>query len=215
MVMDLPVSGRQLIDGLRESAMLTSSDGAILAVNSAFTSVTGYTSEEAIGKNARLLKSGRQDGEFYKEMWFSISEYGYWHGEIWNRRKNGEVYPELLTISAIRDDKGHITHYLAVFTDITLLKISHERLTHLAHYDVLTGLPNRVLLLDRLGQALALAHRSGNFVGILLLDIDSFKGVNDSFGHMVGDLLLEALARRLEKQIRHSDTLARLGGDEF
>ena len=211
----LDISALDLAHHMRESVMITSAQGVIVGVNPAFTDVTGYTSKEVVGKNPRILKSGRQGPDFYKAMWASLQTTGCWQGEIWNRRKNGEIYPEWLTITTIRGRRGEVLHFLAVFTDITRRKLSESRLIHLAMYDPLTLLPNRSLFRDRLEQALAQAHRDARTVGVMFLDIDYFKDINDSLGHLEGDKLLAVVAGRLRDCMREGDTVARIGGDEF
>ena len=199
----------------REGITITDVTGRILDVNDAFVSITGYSREEAVGQNPRLLQSGRQGPEFYAAMWKALRETGQWSGEIWNRRKNGEVYPEILTISAVRDQAGTTLHYVALFTDITKMKAHQAQLEHIAHFDTLTGLPNRVLLADRLQQSMAQCQRRGRTIAVAYLDLDGFKAVNDRHGHDVGDHLLVALAQRMKAALRDGDTLARIGGDEF
>ncbi|MDR3394592.1 MAG: EAL domain-containing protein [Parasulfuritortus sp.] len=199
----------------REGIMITKADGTIIDVNDTFTRITGYSRAEIIGNNPRLLNSGRQSRDFYTDMWRALIEQGYWNGEIWNRRKNGEVYAEMLTISAVRDDRGAILRYVALFSDISALKDHERELEHIAHYDALTGLPNRVLLADRLHQAMAQTHRRDQQLAVAYLDLDGFKAVNDRHGHESGDQLLIALASRMKEALREGDTLARLGGDEF
>lgn len=198
-----------------EGVVITSPDNTIISINSAFTDVTGYTEEEAIGQTPRLLQSGKQDKAFYERMWRELDLYDQWQGEIWNRKKSGEEYLEWLSIAAVRDEHGNLSHYVAIFSDITAEKDSEERLEYLAHYDQLTRLPNRILFNDRLQQALAQARRSREQVAIMFLDLDGFKAVNDSLGHNAGDLLLYKVANRLEKCLRQTDTVARFGGDEF
>lgn len=199
----------------REGIMLTDKDGCLIDVNKAFTQITGYARDEIIGQNPRLLQSGRHDRKFYQNMWKQLADKGYWSGEIWNRRRNGEIFAELLTISAVRDENGSISNYVALFSDITSLKEHESQLEHLAHYDALTDLPNRVLLGDRLRQAMALELRRKKCLAVVFLDLDGFKEVNDLYGHAVGDKLLIAVSRRINRELRQSDTLARLGGDEF
>ncbi len=194
---------------------ITDAHGGILKVNPAFSHITGYSPEEVVGQNPRLLKSDRHDAAFYAAMWSALVRDGQWEGEIWNRRKDGEAYPEWLSISAIKDGLGTATHYVAVFHDITEIKRSEELMKHQAYHDALTGLPNRLLLRDRLGVAITHAKRSGHHLALLFLDMDNFKTVNDSLGHSVGDLLLMAFAHRLKNLLREQDTVARLGGDEF
>ena len=199
----------------REGITITDADANIMDVNETFTSITGYSREEVLGKNPRFLKSGRQGAEFYSAMWRSLSEKGHWYGEIWNRRKNGEIYPEMITISAVRDAQGITQQYVALFSDITQLKEHEQQLEHIAHFDALTTLPNRVLLADRLQQAMAQAQRRGQRLAVAYLDLDGFKPINDKHGHDAGDQLLVAIASRMKQTLRDGDTLARLGGDEF
>ena len=187
----------------------------ILVVNKAFERLTGYTAAEAIGNTPRLLQSGRQDRAFYAGMWRIIAETGSWHGEIWNRRKNGEVYPEWLSISAVNDRDAPVSHYIGIFSDITSRKQDEERMAHLAHYDALTDLPNRLLLMDRLNQLTKASARSKTKVAVIFIDLDRFKDVNDSLGHEAGDLLLQSVGKRLSHAVREQDTVARVGGDEF
>jgi diguanylate cyclase (GGDEF)-like protein/PAS domain S-box-containing protein len=198
-----------------EGITITDVNGNILDVNDAFTRITGYSREEVVGKNPRILNSGRQTREFYSEMWNKLLLKGHWAGEIWNRAKDGRVYAEMLTISAVRDAAGQTQQYVAMFSDITSIKEQKKQLEHVAQHDLLTGLPNRVLLADRIRQALAHAHRRSQPVAIACLDLDNFKAVNDRHGHMVGDQLLTAVAHRMRKELHEDDTLARLGGDEF
>ena len=199
----------------REGIVITDAQGTILDVNDAFTRITGYGREDAIGQNPRILSSGRQNKAFYEAMWNSLIEQGHWSGEIWNRRKNGEVYAELLTISAVRDEQGKTQQYVALFSDITSIKEHQRQLEHIAHFDALTNLPNRLLLADRLQQAMAQAQRRGQQLAVAYLDLDGFKNVNDHHGHDVGDKLLIHLASAMKDTLREGDTLARLGGDEF
>lgn len=198
-----------------EGMMVTDVQGVILRVNNAFTKITGYTSEEAVGQEARLLKSGRHDASFYAAMWNSINQTGSWQGEIWNMRKNGEAYPAWLTITAVERGDGVITYYVATLADITVRKAAENEIKNLAFYDTLTQLPNRRMLMDRLSQALAAARRSGRCGVLMFLDLDNFKPLNDKHGHVVGDLLLVEVARRLTSCVREADTIARFGGDEF
>jgi len=198
----------------QESMMITDADCRILRVNHAFTESTGYTAEEVVGQTPRLLKSGRHNADFYRAMWESINNTGTWRGEIWDRRKNGKVYPEMLTISAVKSGDV-VTHYVGTHVDITERKAAEEEIRHLAFYDQLTGLPNRRLLLDRLGHALAFSSRNGTDGALLFIDLDNFRTLNDTLGHNIGDLLLQQVAKRLETCVRKSDTVARLGGDEF
>lgn len=187
----------------------------ILAVNRAFTDITGYALAEVAGRNPRFLASGATPPETYQDMWRCLREEGCWRGEVVNRRKDGEKYPEWLSVSAVKSAGGSVTHYIGIFSDATLRKFDSRRLHFLVHYDALTELPNRLLLTDRLGQALAAARRSGAGVAVLFIDLDNFKEVNDRHGHAMGDRFLQAMAGRLRAAIRESDTLARFGGDEF
>ncbi|MDD3763419.1 MAG: PAS domain S-box protein [Nevskiales bacterium] len=198
-----------------ESIIITDVDANIVSVNRAFTEITGYTPDEVTGRNARCLQSGRHDISFYQAMWRALHETGHWQGQIWNRRKSGEVYPEWLNISAVRDPVGRLTHYVGVSSDISQLKRSEEQLEYLAHHDALTGLPNRLLTTSRLTHAIEQARRERTGVAVLFLDLDRFKTVNDSLGHQVGDQLLVEVARRIQGALREEDTLGRLGGDEF
>ncbi|MEI7429800.1 MAG: EAL domain-containing protein [Betaproteobacteria bacterium] len=199
----------------REGILITDAKGDIIEVNEAFCIITGYSRNEVLGQNPRLLKSGRHDQGFYDELWHTLTENGYWSGEIWNRRKNGEAYAEILTISAVRNAQDETQQYVAFFTDITALKEHQRQLEHLAHFDALTNLPNRVLLADRLQQAIAQAERRGQPLAVVFLDLDGFKSINDQHGHETGDQLLITLASGMKQSMREGDTLARLGGDEF
>jgi len=195
--------------------MITDPAGRIIDVNPAFSELTGYAREEVLGRMPNLLKSGYQDATFYRTMWQQLMETGRWRGELWNRRKDGAVFAEQLTITAVRDGEGRLAQYVGVFSDITQIKRNEDHLTHLAHFDALTGLPNRLLFADRLHQAIALSQRNGESLAVCYLDLDGFKPVNDRFGHAAGDQLLVEVANRLRATIRSVDTLARLGGDEF
>jgi diguanylate cyclase (GGDEF)-like protein/PAS domain S-box-containing protein len=204
-----------VFDSSAEGITITAPDGRIIAVNRAFTEITGYREDEVIGCNPRILQSGLQDSAFYREMWQSLAACGRWQGELWNRRKNGQVFVESLTISAVKDKDGQLTHYVGVFSDTTELRRAHDQLDHQAHHDPLTGLPNRLLLGDRLYKALQRAHRDAAGVAVLFIDLDRFKNINDTLGHQVGDRVLCEVARRLGRLMRESDTVGRLGGDEF
>ena len=198
-----------------EGVMITDVEGTILSVNPAFCRITGYSTEEMIGQTPRTLSSGKQDAAFYAAFWQSLREKGNWQGKIYNRRKNGDIYPEWLTVSAARDDSGAILSYIAIFTDLSRLLRAEEQLSYLAHHDALTTLPNRLLFQDRLAQTLAQAKRSGIQFTLIFIDLDCFKPINDTHGHAVGDIVLQEAAKRLSGSVRECDTVARLGGDEF
>jgi diguanylate cyclase (GGDEF)-like protein/PAS domain S-box-containing protein len=198
-----------------EGIMITTPDGIILDVNDAFTETTGYERDEALGRNPRFLSSGRQDRDFYAEMWNVLSEKHEWSGELWNRKKNGEICCVKQTITGALDAGGNVQQYVALFHDITLLKEHERKLEQIAYFDSLTGLPNRVLLGDRLRQAMVQGRRREQLLAVALIDLDGFKAVNDTHGHHAGDQLLTALAVRMKQALREGDTLARLGGDEF
>ena len=198
-----------------EGILVTDTQGVIQMVNRAFSDITGFSSLEAVGSTPRLLNSRRHPPEFFAQMWRELEEKGHWQGEIWNRRKNGEAFPEWLTITAIKDAQGRTAHFVGVFHDITEAKRSQEQISYQAYHDALTGLPNRMLFNDRLRVALAQAQRRGRGLSILFLDLDNFKTINDSLGHATGDLLLQQVAKRLVRWVREEDTVARLGGDEF
>ena len=198
-----------------EGILITRPDGTILDVNEAFIRMTGYCREELIGANPRLLKSGRQDSEFYRNMWQQLADTGRWSGEIWNRKKSGEIYPQILQINAVQDAGGGLQHYVALFIDITALKDYQRQLEQIAHYDSLTRLPNRVLLADLLKRAMAQTDRRRQHLVVVFLDLDGFKEINDGHGHDVGDEVLVAVSARLKQALRDSDTIARIGGDEF
>ncbi|MEK1904536.1 MAG: EAL domain-containing protein [Pseudomonas sp.] len=204
-----------VFESTAEGVMITDLDQRISAVNRAFSEITGYSETEALGQSPRLLSSGQHDSAFYAAMWHQLAAEGHWQGEIWNRRKNGEIYPEWLTISAVRDQSDSITHFVGVFADISTLKQAQARLDYQAHHDPLTSLPNRLLFENRLNAALTDARTDDRQGAVLFLDLDRFKHINDSLGHPVGDVLLQSIAVRLREQLRDIDTVARLGGDEF
>ncbi|MCL2524162.1 MAG: EAL domain-containing protein [Betaproteobacteria bacterium] len=199
----------------QEGMMVTDADNRILRINQAFTQITGYTAKEAVGQTPALLKSGHHDAAFYQEMWGALQQQGLWRGEIWNRRKDGEIYPGWLNISVVRDEKGQTSHYIATFLDITQRKAAEKQIQFLAYYDPLTGLPNRSMLNECLLKALAACARHKRYGAVLFIDLDDFKTLNDTMGHLVGDQLLIQVAHRLQQSVRASDLVARLGGDEF
>lgn len=205
----------EVFENSTEGIIITDAKANILQVNRAFTAITGYSEAEAIGQTPRLLRSSRHDTAFFQAMWASLIEFGYWQGEIWNRRKNTEAYPEWLSIIAVRDERGSTLNYLGVFADLTEKKRADAHVHRLAHYDALTELPNRLLLEDRLKQALTTAQSNNWLVAVLYLDLDRFKAINDTLGHPFGDKLLQGVAERLAGHVRDHDTLARFSGDEF
>ncbi len=199
----------------REAILITNEQSIILSVNHAFTETTGYTAEEAIGKNSAFLFSNDEDVLSTSWIREKILAQGHWQGETWGRRKNGEVFPQWLTVSTVAGENGKVTHFINQFIDITEKKREEARFEYLAYHDPLTALPNRILFNERLSGAIALAQRHGHSLGVLFIDLDGFKQVNDSMGHGTGDLLLQQVAKRLTQCVRESDAVARLGGDEF
>ena len=204
-----------VFDSVDTAVLVTDRDTRIIKVNPAFTEITGYTAEEAIGKSPNILSSGSHSEAFFKEMWASLKATGSWQGEISNRRKNGEYYIEWLSINAVHDTEGNVINYVSLFTDISERKAAEDHLHNLAHYDALTGLPNRILLADRLQQAIVAARRESSLMALMFIDLDKFKPVNDTHGHHIGDLLLKEVAKRILEWLRESDSAARVGGDEF
>ncbi len=204
-----------VFDNTDEGIIVTNAECNIIMVNKAFTDITGYKADEVFGRNPRLLQSGRHDASFYQTMWVTLKRDNQWRGEIWNRRKNGDIYPVSENINIVRDEKGRIANYVSVFTDISILKESEQRLIQHAYHDTLTGLPNRLRFMANLEQATESAKRNNHKVALLFLDLDGFKNVNDNFGHDIGDQLLITIAERLKSCVRSEDTVARLGGDEF
>jgi diguanylate cyclase (GGDEF)-like protein/PAS domain S-box-containing protein len=199
----------------REGIIITDASGDIIKVNDRFSEMTGYNCDEVIGKNPRFLQSKKQSPESYASMWHTINTSDYWSGEVWNRRKNGEMYAEMKTISAVRNEYGSITHYVSLGSDITLMKEYQHQLEHIAHFDTLTNLPNRALLADQLSQTMSLCCSQKKVMAVAFLDLDGFKLINDKYGHSVGDELLIALSVRMNAALREGDCLARIGGDEF
>lgn len=204
-----------VFDNTVEGIVITDTDGMMENVNPAFSIITGYQREETIGNNPQMLQSDRHSGEFYEAMWASLLETGQWTGEVWNRRKNGEAYPQWLSITALKGSDNQTRHYVGVFHDITETKIREQEIKHYAEHDPLTGLPNRALFYDRLEMAISRAERNKEQFSVVFVDLDNFKDVNDSHGHIVGDMLLKEVADRLSNTIRDQDTVARIGGDEF
>ncbi len=205
----------KVFDNSKEGILILDSETKIQRVNHSFSEITGYEPHEVLGRTPRLLKSGKHSRSFYDAMWNAIRKKGHWQGEIWNKRKNGELYIEWLSISCTIDTYGRVSHYIGIFTDITQRKHDEQHIEHLAHFDSLTDLPNRTLLHDRLNQAIIQANRNKTFITVLFLDLDRFKILNDTLGHFIGDLLLQEVGQRLQSCVRESDTVARFGGDEF
>jgi len=199
----------------REGVVITATDGTVLAINPATSLISGYSPAELLGANMRLVKSGHHNAAFYRDMFKCVAANGYWQGEIWNRRKSGEVFPQWLTITAVKNDLGRITNYVGTFADISLIKQSEFKLDHIAHHDALTDLPNRLLLTSRLAHSVGQVKRNGGYGAILMIDIDHFRTVNDSLGHTAGDELLQMAVTRMLSRVRQCDMLARVGGDEF
>ncbi len=205
----------QVFESTREGVVITDAEDRIISVNPAFSEITGYRESEVLRRTPRIMQSGFHDRSFYQAMWQSISQTGHWQGEVWNRRKSGETYPEWLTISAVHDEHGVVTNYVGVFTDVSRLKHSEAEVQRLAHYDPLTSFPNRVLFMSRLEHALELHQRSGVRIAVMFCGLDRFKSINESMGYSLGDELLQAVSRRIYSRLESGDTLARFGGDEF
>ncbi len=205
----------KVFDRAGEAIVITSADARIITANEAFSKITGYSTQEVIGQTPAILRSGRHGTEFYATMWRSLKETSSWQGEIYNKRKNGEIYAEWLTINSVLDEHGQVSNYVAIFSDISAIKSSQRKIEYMATHDELTGLPNRGLLMDRLKHGLSQARRQNHKLAVMFVDLDNFKVINDSLGHDIGDLLLKDAAGRLQQCVRDSDTLARLGGDEF
>lgn len=206
---------QRVFEATDQAMVITDSSAQIISVNQAFSRLTGYSQADAVGQNPRVLQSGRHDQAFYQRMWQSLADTGHWQGDVWDRRKDGTIYPKFLSISTICDAGGEPTHYCGIFYDITERKMFEDKLDRLAHYDALTGIPNRSLLFDRLELATAEAMHAGSKAAVLFIDLDRFKCINDSLGHAAGDQVLREAASRICSSIRRNDTAARLGGDEF
>lgn len=204
-----------ILDASAEAIMVTDQYNRIVRINPAFTAITGYEADEALGQNPNILSSGRQSRDFYEALWFALQHRGYWQGEIWNKRKSGDIYAEWVSINVLKDHAGNVTHHVAFFSDITLQKEGHMRMQRLAHYDALTGLGNRLLMREQLNRAINSAKKGSHRVAVLFLDLNRFKPVNDHYGHHTGDELLIAVAERIKQVLRDDDTTFRLGGDEF
>ena len=204
-----------IFDASSEAMVITDAENRIITVNPAFTATTGYTINEVVGQNPRVLKSGKHRNDFYQDMWSSLNTMGHWSGEVWNLRKNGDLYAEWLSINIIFNDDGSKRMHVAIFSDITEKKQADELIWKQANYDHLTGLPNRRLFRDRLEQSLKMSHRTSEPMALLFIDLDHFKEVNDAMGHDVGDQLLIEAAKRISQCVRDVDTVARMGGDEF
>lgn len=204
-----------LLESIGEGLIITDPERRILRVNQAFCEITGYTREEVIGRTPRLLRSGRHDEAFYRRMWEAIHKDGVWRGEVWNRRSDGQIYLEWLVVTAVKDPAGRVVNYVATFCDVSRMNEATARLHHLAHHNPLTELPNRLLLTARLEHALAQAQRDQSGVAVLFIDLDRFKQINDTYGHAVGDRVLQTAAQRMSRCLRKGDTAAHLGGDEL
>lgn len=205
----------RVIEGVAEGIMIADAQKIIRSVNPAFEKTTGYSAGEAVGNTPAMLKSGRHDKDFYQEMWESLKKSGQWQGEIWNRHKSGDIYPEWLSISTVKDSLQRVIYYVGIFSDVHTQEYILERLQYLAYYDGLTGLPNRRLFLDRLDLSLSHARRDKHMLAVVFIDLDQFKQINDTLGHKIGDEVLVAATQRMKNCLREGDTLARLGGDEF
>ena len=205
----------KVFDAANEAIIITDQQNNILSVNPAFSQITGYQEEEVVGKHPNMLRSGRHDLQFYQDMWLKIQQDGFWQGEIWNRRKNGEIYPEWLSICTVKDENGTINKYIGVFSDISESYKTQQIILKQANYDSLTCLPNRNLFYDHLEQAIKSARRAGSLLSVMFIDLDGFKDINDALGHSHGDMVLQQVAERMKEIFRDVDTLARFGGNEF
>ncbi|WP_099467187.1 sensor domain-containing diguanylate cyclase [Konateibacter massiliensis] len=212
---ELLLVSERIVNSAVEGILITDSEGTIIRVNEAFEKMSGYSQEELIGNNPRMMKSGKQSSYFYKEMWKSITDNGYWEGELWDKKKNGELYPKYMSISAMKHAQKDKDYYTAISVDLSNIKKADDNLYTLAYYDSLTGIPNRTLFFERIDKAVVCSAQNSRNMALLLLDLDGFKAVNDTLGHSVGDLTLKEVAARIKSCIRKNDTVARIGGDEF
>lgn len=206
---------KKIFENIRDGVMITDTNEVIISVNQAFCDITGYSFKEVIGKTPRILKSDKHDKNFYSELWGKLRKKGSWQGTIWNRHKNGDIYAEWINICSITNRQNEVEYYACIFSDITKIKTEEQKLISMAYYDPLTGLPNRLLFYDRLKQATLLCERENKEVALLFIDLDKFKPVNDTYGHHVGDLLLQLVSSKIENLCRKTDTVSRIGGDEF
>jgi diguanylate cyclase (GGDEF)-like protein/PAS domain S-box-containing protein len=215
MVESLLRQAKVVFDNAMEGIVVTDAESCIISVNRAISDITGYSKDELLGKRPNIWKSDHHDSSFYHAMWLQLEQSGSWCGEIWNRQKNGELFPCWQTIRVIKDELGKVVSYISIMSDISIIKASQQKMEYLAHHDALTGLPNRILFQSRLEHAMNQASREGDMIAVLFIDLDRFKHINDSYGHSVGDKVLQEVARRLQNAIRKEDTVARIGGDEF
>lgn len=203
------------LDQIREGTLITNHENKIIYINKRYTEISGYQLSEVYGKNPNVLSSGKQSPEFYQQLWNDLKHQGYWEGEIWNRRKSGDLFPEWISISLLKDAASGKNFYVAIFTDISSRKYTEEKMAHYAFYDPLTGLPNRLFFIEQLSQAIQNAKRINKLLAVLFIDIDHFKAVNDQYGHLIGDQFLYAVGQFLKSILRESDIVSRFGGDEF
>jgi len=206
---------KSLFDNTSEGIVITDPRGTIVNINPAFTQISGYQKQEAIGSNANLTKSDRHDSQFYQQMWITLEQKGQWQGEIWDKHKDGQIYPKYLSINEVTDENDRVLNYVGIFSDISAMKDTQNQLEKLAYFDMLTRLPNRTHFFESLDHELAIAKRNQQNFAVFFIDLDGFKSVNDNFGHKFGDLLLKQVARRIKNCVRKTDFVARLGGDEF
>lgn len=205
----------QILSSLRAAVMITDHDNKIIFINQCYTEITGYSWDDVVGKNPNVLSAGIQDKAFYKQLWVTLNSTGSWEGEVWNRKKSGELFAEWINISIVKDRKGHLLYYVGIFSDISIRKEQEKQIMHYAYYDVLTNLQNRRLYVEQLKQAIALSKRNQQNLAVVFIDLDDFKEVNDQFGHVIGDAYLCQVASLMKSHLRESDVVARFGGDEF